>query len=35
MLGQPISARPLETRQRGGEILAAGHGAAGRLSPIR
>jgi hypothetical protein len=32
MLGQPISARPRETRQRGAEILAADHGAAGRVS---
>jgi hypothetical protein len=32
MLGQPMPARPRETRQRGGEILTPGHGAAGRPS---
>jgi hypothetical protein len=35
MLGQPMTAGPFETSQRGAEILAAAHHPADRLSLIR
>jgi hypothetical protein len=35
MLGQPMTARPFETGQRGAEILTGAHRAADRLSLIR